>query len=65
MVLDGKVSCDHLIEEFGAIDDPEVKAVVAAIEKEILEGGRYAKLTEKKEEFAKEINRLLLRLEES
>jgi len=65
MVLAGKVSCDHLIEEFVVIDDPEVRAVVAAIEKEAHEGGRYTKLADRKQEFTREINRLLHRLESS
>jgi hypothetical protein len=51
MFLSGTISCDHLIEEFGGTDDPEVREIIRTVEEETRNIGRYSRIDQQDGEF--------------
>jgi hypothetical protein len=65
LLLSGVISCDHLIEEFGDSEDPEVREIIRAVEEETQNIGRYSKIEKQDKEFKTRMEALIARLEES
>lgn len=59
MLLEGKVSADHFIEEYGASDDPDVKRLVALIERHAVGTDRFAAAVPIDEVFRKDLERAI------
>ena len=61
--LAGRVSCDHLIDEFGRTGDEVLNDAVRLIEEETVGFDRYAKLEGLDGEFRERMEKLVERLE--
>ncbi|MFC1657212.1 hypothetical protein ACFL2P_01385 [Candidatus Moduliflexota bacterium] len=63
MLLDGRVSWDHVIEEFGTREGVELEEVVKLMEEASRNRDRYAKAKEIEPELKRRIEDLIGRLE--
>jgi hypothetical protein len=59
LLLAGKVSCDHVLEEFGSTGDDKVQEILTLIEETAGREGRYRKIAADDRKFLENINRLL------
>ena len=62
--LSGRISCDHLIEEFKNSEDGHGREIVRLIERETAGIDRYERLDRREAGFKESLERLIRKLEE-
>lgn len=63
MFLAEKVSCDHVLEEFGGSRDPDIREIIGLIEEETARAGRYSPAAGREKAFKERVDKALRRLD--
>ena len=61
--LSGKVTCDHVIEEFGSSGDDQIREIMDLVREETKGLDRYKKFEHLKSEFGGRMEEIIARLE--